>query len=155
MALIVPGLVRPIRLTRRARAISCTLSRLATDSTRMPSAGPRRTSVERPRIVDVTGAAITECSSWAIGSRLRTTIGRILSSRASHTSPRRGALSAVFGLGIEGFPVRRIGQAAAVTQEGNTPFRGVGRIAAVRGDISAQLLGLDQAVEGQVADLGG
>src|SRR5260370_41635341 len=67
---------------------------------RTPSAGPRRTSVDRPRIVEVTGALMTDRSNRPIGSRLRTTMGRTLSRRASHTSPRRGDLSVVFAVGM-------------------------------------------------------
>ncbi len=116
IAFMIVGLARPTRRTRRARATSCTLSRLATDSMRTPSAAPRRTSVDRPRIVDVTGALITDWSNRPIGSRLRTTTGRTLSSRASHSSPRRGALLVSFDLGIEGLPVGLIRQTARICQ---------------------------------------
>src|SRR5439155_24145159 len=67
MAAIVAGLTRPTRRIRRVRGTSCTLSRLATDTCRNPSCGPSVTSVESPRILEVTGAAITASSMLASG----------------------------------------------------------------------------------------
>src|ERR1700736_4250530 len=150
MAFMIAGLARPTRRTRRARATSCTLARLSTYSTRPPSAGPRRTSVDRPRIVEVTGALITAWSNWPSGSRLRTTIGRTLSSRASHTSPRRGALLVVVDLGIKGLPVGLISETARIGQQGDGRFGGGRREPTVRGDVSAQPLGIDKAIEGKI-----
>lgn len=116
MAFMMVGLARPTRRTRRARPMRCTLSRLTTDSIRTPSAGPSRTSVDKPRIVEVTGALMTDWSNRPIGSRLRTTTGRTLSSRASHTSPRRGALFVAIDLGIESLPVGLVGETARIRQ---------------------------------------
>jgi hypothetical protein len=91
----VSGRTRPTRRIRRRRSRSCTLSRLTTEGTRAPSSGPTRTSVLRPRTVDVTGPTITERRWPPRGSRVSTTTGRLLSRSASHSSPRRGAGSAV------------------------------------------------------------
>src|SRR5260370_38356067 len=121
---------------------------------RTPSDGPRRTSVDRPRIVEVTGALMNDWSNRPIGSRLRTTMGRTLSRRASQTSPRRGDLSVVFAVGIEGLPVRVISQCTRIRQGGNGRFRIRGRNSTVGGDVPTQPLGINQAVEGQVDDLG-
>ena len=48
-------------------------------------------AVDRPRMVEVTGAMITEWRSRPKGSRVRTMTGRVLSRSASQTSPRRTA----------------------------------------------------------------
>ncbi len=88
---IVSLVALPTRRARRDLATSWTLSRFATDGTRMPSGSPTGTSVETLRTVEVTGAAMTALSSRPSGSRVRTITGRTLSRFASHTSPRRGA----------------------------------------------------------------
>lgn len=74
MSVIVAGETCPTLFTRRERATSWTLSRLTTDSSRIPPSGPIGTSVESPRMVDVTGAAITACSRAPMGSHVSTTI---------------------------------------------------------------------------------
>ena len=60
---IVAGRARPMRLRKRSRERSWTLSRFATDECRMPSSLLSGTSVDRPRMVEVTGATITEWRS--------------------------------------------------------------------------------------------
>lgn len=104
-----------MRLRKRSRERSWTLSRFATDGCRIPSSGPSGTSVDRPRMVEVTGAMITEWRSRPNGSRVRTMTGRVLSRSASQTSPRR--TSAVTRLvGVQGFPIGVVSQATSVDE---------------------------------------
>src|SRR6266568_3695117 len=94
---------------------------------RTPSSGPTRTSVDKPRTVEVTGAAITAFNSLPIGSRVSTTRGRILSRRASHTSPRCGTGS----------------------------LTGRRRNTAVGGEVAAKSLRANNAIESEIDDFGG
>ena len=101
-------------------------------------------------MVDVTGALITDCSNCPIGSRVSTTMGRTLSSRASHTSPRRGPLLIGFGLRIDGFPVGLVGQAVCRSQSADTQFRIGGRNPPISGNVPAKAFSVDQTFECQI-----
>src|SRR5438093_9289155 len=123
---------------------------LATDLYAHHTSRPSATSVASQRILDVTGAQMTEWRRRPIGSRDSTRTGRRLSpgTSANHTSPRRGAGSGS-PLPIECVVIDVIVVDIELDRQVNDSelIRGE-RLARVRGHVAPQLLGADQSIEG-------
>src|ERR1700754_2285645 len=81
-----------------------------------PFSGPTRTSVDRPRIVLVIGATVTLVRRGRISSRVSTTTGRGLSSRAM-CSGRTSVEVAEHGPGGRGRQTLEVGVVAVLAQD--------------------------------------